>query len=716
MTANQSSNNIQSESSIFDSNSVANLSKTNRRRIVKLINDNKNAIIHKWSNNQFNSTLIKRYSIVGVSSLDTMAQSYITPLLDLLIAAIKTSERRYSDIYLDERLRYAPHHADPGIVADFFSEILPADEAAILEVIKDDSKTEICRALLAYLHQPLREFQKKEAIRLLAVGDCLLNELRVFLPSRMRNSKTGLDMRCLYFSAVVGRSLSTDQVLQFIESSSPHIIAFSFLSYEALPLYSALLHEADKLSTNEITSRITSIVGIIREFINQIRENTDATFLIHNVSGLPLTRLRRFIPVSPLSSKRRQAIEMINQSLSELCAHSPNTILLDEHAVAVKRGYRACSRSVIPSSITKRAAFHTSWFGEFLTSPYEDILNSFRDLRLAKVIFVDFDNTLWEGVMADGKVTHFLEKQRLLRTLKDAGILLVALSKNTPENIRWDEMILAPSDFVLLKINWDLKAKSIASAAQELDLGLNSFVLIDDNPVERELVKNELPSVQTMDANNPYTWRSLERLLEFPNTRSTNEAKNRTAMYREQAQRREAQNQEFDYPTMMASLELKASFGHAKAKDLDRVTELIQRTNQFNTTTIRYSRTDIQQFLESPIHQVYVAELSDKFGKLGIVGVVIVSLNQDEATIDSFVMSCRAMGFGLEQLMLSRILTQGDRQTAFIGKYIQTDRNTPAMGLYQENGFQRKDDTTWRLEPSDPRPKPPDWFQVTERS
>ena len=692
------------------------LSEAIRQQVATRLKAQKASIIGRWYSSQFDPSRIQRYGIVGVRDRSSMEQSFLSPLLDLLIAAIRSNERRYREVYLDERLRYAPHQADPAVIAEFFSELLPNDETAILEAIGDDASAEAFRGFLDALHAPLRDLRGEDAIRLLAVGDCLLNELRVFLPSRVRQTGIGLDMRCLYFSAVVGRSISTDQVVQFIESTSPQLIAFSFLTYEGLPPYSALLREADRLSPLDVAHRVTALVGTIREFLKQVRERTDATFLVHNVSGLPLTRFRKHLPLPPLSAGRKRVIEALNQALQELCSHTPNALLIDEHAVAVNRGYRNCSQPVIPATITKGAAFHTNRFGEYLAQPYEEILRSFRDLRKAKVLLVDFDNTLWDGVMADGPVQHHIERQRLLRTLKDAGMLLVALSKNSPANVRWDEMALSPSDFVLLKINWDLKAQSIDRAAQELDLGLDSFVLIDDNPAERELIRTELPSVRLLDATDPYTWHSLERLLAFPNTHATDEAKTRTEMYRAQAQRREAQSQAFDYPAMMASLELEAGFGRATSRELERVTELIQRTNQFNTTTIRHSRTELQKFLQSPDHGVYVAELADKFGKLGIVGVVIVSREGDRATFDSFVMSCRAMGFGLERLLLSAVMDAEGETRTFIGRCVPTDRNTPAMGLYQENGFLQEDATNWRLEAGMPRPTPPAWIRVVYRN
>ena len=318
--------------------------------------------------------------------------------------------------------------------------------------------------------------------------------------------------------------------------------------------------------------------------------------------------------------------------------------------------------------------------------------------------------------MADEAVQHHVERQRLLKTLKDAGMLLVALSKNSPDNVRWEEMALSPSDFVLLKINWDLKAQSIVRAAQELDLGLDSFVLIDDNPAERELITDraaERPAAGRHRLRTPGArWSDCWPSRTPAPPRRPGPAPRCTAC---QAQRREAQSQAFDYPAMMAALELEAGFGLATSRDLDRVTELIQRTNQFNTTTIRYTRSDLQKFLESPAHAVYVADLADKFGKLGLVGVVIAAREGSSVTFDSFVMSCRAMGFGLERLMLRAVMDAEADAVTFIGRFVPTDRNTPASGLFQEHGFLQEDPTTWKLDRSTPLPATPEWIRVVRR-
>lgn len=690
-----------------------------RRRLARCLEARRPAIVRRWLQSQFDEELIKRYNIAGLEHVERAAieQQFLNPLWELLAVFLRTGEPRYRDVYLDERLRYAPHRADPSVRASFFAEVIPLDEAAILnEVSLSPSDCTLLEGFLRQLHAPLLDTAPKDSIHLLSLGDCLMGELRVFLPSRCREEGINLDIRVLYFSAAMARELSSSEVLNYIETNPPDVIALSFLTYEALPPYPALLQEAHKLSPSEMSGRVTAITGLMRRFMMKIREKTEAPFLLHNASGLPIRRLRRLLPFLPaISRPRRKILQALNDSIRELAENAPNTILIDEVSLAARHGHRDCAGEVIPHRIAHHAFFHTARFGEYLAEPYLDVLKSYRDLRKAKVLMVDFDNTLWEGVMADGPVRQYRERQKLLRDLKDSGILLVGLSKNDPKNVRWDEMILREEDLVLSKISWNPKVESIQETAQQLDLGLNSLVFIDDSAEERELVRTQLPMVCTLDSGDPYTWRSLERMLAFPNTRQTEESRNRTELYRAQAQRREVMSSSYDYEAALNSLQLKVFFGEASPRDLERISELILRTNQFNTTTVRYNRAQLGELLKSPRHRIYVAELSDKLGSLGLVAVAIIEHRNGTAVFDSFVMSCRAMGFELERLMLRLVLDAEDAVQCFVGRFLPTDRNTPASNLYPNSGFTKRSDTEWVLDAKASRPQSPSWFTVLSR-
>jgi FkbH-like protein len=693
-------------------------SAAHRAELARGIATHRAAIAAAWTRNQFDPRLIERYEIRGLdgSGRESVAETFIEPLLDLLIVYVRTGETRYRAVYLDERLRYAPFRAPPGTRAEFFREVLPPDERAVIAAVgTGGTDTSALQAVLADLHAPLLACDDGPSVRVLAVGDCLLNEVRVFLPSACRREGIAVDMRNLYFSAGANRAIDSAEVLEFIGKSPMDLIAMSFLSYEGIPAYRALLHDDHRLSDTVLHERVDAVISVMREFLSALRERTDAPFLVHGASGLPLTRWRKRLPfLSPLSPRRSRTLATLNAKIRELVENTTNAIFIDEAGLAAQNGIRTCSEFVIPRRAVRLGFFNTSRFGEVLSRSYAEVVTAYSRLRKTKVLLVDFDDTLWRGVMADGPVEHYRERQDLLMRLKDAGIVLVAVSKNDPANIRWGEMRLKPSDFAALKISWNMKVDAIREAAHELDLGLDSMVLIDDNPAERSLVQENLPGVQVLDGGDERTWGALRHMLQFPNTKTTEEARTRTTMYQQQVARRALLAKPMDVATMMAGLCLKADFRRARRGDLDRIAELVQRTNQFNTTTIRYSKQDLESILLNPSYSVYVTSLSDKFGHLGLVAVAIIERRGEDAVFESLVMSCRAMGMQLERLLIRLVFDSEREANRFIGRFVQTDRNTPASRVFAESGFQATGEAEWRFERGTAAPPRPAWFSVSD--
>jgi len=678
----------------------------------------RDGVVAAWHRTHFEPNRIERYRIQGAGpeSIPRLQQSFVEPLFELLLSYLETGESRFRDVYLDERLRYAPHQADPSTRREFFSELLTED-ARVLSDFLGEQWPELEKKW-SDLHRSLVEPFEGDPLRILTLGDCVMNDLRVFLIPASRALGIDLDMRELYFSALVGRELSTTQVEQFLAKNPMDLIACSFFTYEGIPPYVALLRDADRMRWSGLDSRVDALVGLAADMLTRLREKTDAPFLLHDACGLPLGRWRRRIPVlPPISAGRRRMLRRLNAGLAELAEATPNTLLISESEIVQQAGHRACSEEIVPAQIAQQAMFHTARLGSLLSDAYVEVLSSFRDLRKAKVLLVDFDNTLWDGVMADGPVVHHRDRQELLLKLKESGIVLVAVSKNDPKNIRWDEMVLSPEDFALKKISWDLKVKSIELTAQELDLGMDSFVFIDDSPQEREFVRSALPSVRILDATSDSSWSGLYRLLEFPNTTDTAEARARTEMYRAQAERRKATSGSVDFESMLGDLGLVLKIGIAGSGDLERVTELVQRTNQFNTTTIRYDRNQLEEFSKSPKHEIYVANLADRFGDFGLVVVVIVERQESCVVLDSFVMSCRAMGYGVEQVTLSHVMEAEGSDRDFVGLFRSTDRNDPASGLYQEAGFVQDEDAAdrWKRARGEPIADRPAWIRVEMR-
>jgi FkbH-like protein len=639
---------------------------------------------------------------------------YLLPLTRLLIGALRGSATHRA-IYFDERTRYMSANESAAEHRAQLAKFLGVEMTKIAEAFatRDLPKSVIFDALSRLHAQVLDPPKGSATARLLFVGDCLFVETRAFLEQLLLDHNYNPEIAQVFFSSTQGQ-LSVDDVLATIERTPPDLIGISLYSFGALPLYVALMREADQLAPAELKAKVDYLADLLEEVIRKIRAVTEAPIVVHSPCGLPLNRVRRRAPfMAPLSSGQRQVIQLLREHIQNQSDMIENVIHVDESEIVDRNGgLRACSRTVFQRGDVPEAVFHTSLFGEVLADEYRQIVSAYVALGKAKALLVDFDNTLWAGVMAEGPVVHHEERQKLLKRLKDAGILLVALSKNDPASIRWDEMALTPDDFVLHKINWLPKPDNAAQVIAELDLAPAAFVLLDDNPVERALVSEQIPKIKSLDATLPATWRALDMWLRFPSTKQTEEARRRTEIYREAAERRRCMADSHDYPSMMKSLGLTLGFRLAKKADMDRLVELIQRTNQFNTTTKRRSVGEIIALLDSPAHAVYVGTLKDRFGALGVVGLAIAE-RQPDATIviDSVIMSCRAMGFGFEQAFLRKVI-DAEPAERYFGLFTPTERNSPASSLFSNFGFTRSENDCWALDKLTPRMEVPVWFAV----
>lgn len=638
---------------------------------------------------------------VGPRALAT--RRYLLPLARTLRGALRGS-RQHLAVYLDERTRYCDS-------SEQLRDALRVELPLLAELLAPET---VQSALdeLEDLHNRLLT-PAPPGPRVLFIGDCLFVEIRAFVHSYFEEHHSLPEVEHVFFSARqqmddVGAATSSA-----IREFRPDLVGLSLFTFDAIPIFrAAMLDNSGPLRRPDL-SVVPVLMSVLQAEVAGIRQVTDAPVVIHSPGGIPLGPIRRRMPswVPAHSGAQRTLLQELRREVAALVGATENAILLDE-SVATGGRIRLHGDPLFRRSDVPDGYFHTTRLGPVLAGHYAEVVDAVEMLSQAKVLFVDFDNTLWRGVMAEGPVEHDIEGQRLLKQLREAGVLLVALSKNDPESIRWQEMELCPEDFVLQKINWSPKPDNAAAAIAELDLAPEAFVLLDDNPVERSLVTTAIPGMRAIDPADDGTWRQLRTWLELPSTKRTAEAAGRTRMYREAAERRSSISGGHDYPKMMASLRLRSTVRRAQGQDLDRLLELIQRTNQFNTTTRRRSSEELQQILSDPGFGLWVATLSDRFGALGVVATCV--FDRQAATVDSFIMSCRAMGFGLETAFLKAVLEQ--EVTARDGHvqalFVPSERNRPAAALFGDSGFDRDDGGVWHLARVGDCRSGPDWLAV----
>lgn len=328
-----------------------------------------------------------------------------------------------------------------------------------------------------------------------------------------------------------------------------------------------------------------------------------------------------------------------------------------------------------------------------------------------KCVALDLDNTLWGGVIGEDGIegiglseykegARYRDAQLRLKELKNSGVLLSVVSKNNPEDAmdainNHPNMVLRKDDFVALQINWKTKAENIQDIASDLNIGIDSFVFVDDNPAEREQIKDVLPEVSVVDFPSDVV--DLEKTIiemykqYFCIFKSTKEDLEKTKMYLAEGERKKIKKKAVTLTDYLKLLEIEIDIHSVTDAEFDRVHQLTHKTNQFNLTTIRYSKEELDKIRNSKDYKIYTVHTKDKYGDNGLVSIVIVKLNDDKsAYIESFLMSCRVMGRDIEKVVLSKIM-DSLREKGFdvlYSKYIKTLKNKPVETLYEDLGFE----------------------------
>ena len=307
-----------------------------------------------------------------------------------------------------------------------------------------------------------------------------------------------------------------------------------------------------------------------------------------------------------------------------------------------------------------------------------------------KVLAVDLDNTLWKGVIGEDGVAGIVpdaEFQNRLLALKRRGILLVALSKNSPEDVEpiWSDarMVLKEADFVAQRIDWDEKADNLAHVAAELNLGTEAFVFVDDNPAERAGMRARRPEVAVADFPPQLD-------VFFPPFELQAEDVRKTEMYQAEAKRRNlaAGLSVEDY---LKELQIKTDIHPARTAEVPRIAQLSQKSNQFNVCTNRYAEEEAAGLLSDPPRMVLTVHASDRFGDQGLISFVHVVITEGEAEIVDWVMSCRAMNRRIEFAVfdeLKKTLTSRGIGT-LRAHWKKTAKNAPVADLFDKLGFAR---------------------------
>lgn len=344
-----------------------------------------------------------------------------------------------------------------------------------------------------------------------------------------------------------------------------------------------------------------------------------------------------------------------------------------------------------------------------------DIRAAFVGMRGAakKLLVLDLDDTLWGGIVGDAgwenlrlggpdpQGESFADFQRAIKNLKRRGIVLALVSKNEEsvalEAIRkHPEMVLKEDDFVGWRINWTDKARNIAELATELNLGLQSVVFIDDNPVERARVREALPEVFVPEwPEDKLLYASaFGQLRVFDAPAVSREDLERTRMYAEERKRENLQKEVGSIDEWLKSLEIKVRAEKLAPGNLARATQLLNKTNQLNLTTRRLNEAELTAWAAAPNRGLWVVSVSDRFGDAGLTGIVSIEVEGSKAKIVDYVLSCRVMGRKVEETLLHMAVTAAFEKGAseVEALYLKTAKNKPCLTVFKGSGFASEND------------------------
>jgi FkbH-like protein len=483
------------------------------------------------------------------------------------------------------------------------------------------------------------------------------------------------------------------------------------------------------LTAADLEAAVSGVATELSDWLRALRARTRATIVVHNLELPPWPSQGVLDGQLPMS--QGDAIRAVNARLRETARSLPGVHVLDWDGLLARHGRlgfhdpRRWLTVRMPLPAEKLAVVAEEWLRYLV--PVSG--------RVAKCLVCDLDNTLWGGVVGedgpdgirlgvDYPGAAYVELQRAVLDLHRRGVILAVCSKNNQEDALpvlagHPHMLLRPGHFAAMRIDWNDKAAGLRAIAAELNIGLDSLVLMDDNPVECENVRRQLPEVGVLHLDGDPTSfaERLRRLSCFERLALSTEDRDRGGLYASQRLRAELERASGSLEDFQRSLQMRVEVAPLGAATLARAAQLTQKTNQFNLTTRRYAEAQMAALAADPRRRVLTAAVRDRFGDQGIVGLVIVETSPEVWVLDTFLLSCRVIGRAVETVLLATVAEQARAGGATLlrGHFIPTPKNAPAAGVYETHGFRRTAEvngtTEWELDLRHSKLACPDWIE-----
>lgn len=476
-----------------------------------------------------------------------------------------------------------------------------------------------------------------------------------------------------------------------------------------------LLSNFADLGKDQIENIHKRVVGNFSNLLDSFRSRSRCDIIVHSFENV--SRPNNGILDYQLDRGQIFSIRRLNLELLEVLKKYSGVHFLDYEALTAEHGIKFWFDEV--KALTMRmpiAANAMIYLAEEWLRFIHPIIG-----KTKKVLVVDLDNTLWGGVIGEDGINGirldieypsagYLKLQRAILDLYRRGIILAVCSKNNIDDVKvafgHSRMLLKLDHFSSVRINWNDKARNLTEIASELNVGMDSMVFLDDNPVERQFVRGRLPEVLVLDMpENIMDYAAvLYNVFAFERLSLSKEDAERGLQYLNQQKRSELKKDKTTLDDFYRSLSLEVDIFFPKDESITRISQLTQKTNQFNLTTRRYTEPQISQMLHSSDYTIYAMRVRDCFGDHGLVGLAIVHNISEISEIDTFLLSCRVIGLEVEKTLLAVISNRARQEgrKKLVGCFIPSSKNTVVKDFYCLNGFkcvaETLEETQWELD------------------
>ena len=460
-----------------------------------------------------------------------------------------------------------------------------------------------------------------------------------------------------------------------------------------------------------VQTKSDEIINLVKIFVNKTQSKLVlSNFVIPTYSPFEINEAREEFGLQDM-------VRTLNQNIKTELGHNPEIYIYDLNSFVTKFGennvfdYKQFFYGDVKISLD-----YIPYLAEECMGYIKAVLGLNK-----KCIVLDLDNTLWGGIvgedgfegikLGDDPIGRaYVEFQHHLLALNQRGVILAINSKNNFDDAieiirKHPNMVLKEDNFACFRINWDDKVVNIKEIAEELNIGLDSIVFFDDDPINRDYMRTALPDVLTVELSDSSSYsRTLKSMNDFQVLQITNEDVKRNKMYLDQRKRNELQKNIGNLQDFLKQLNISVKIKKADEYTIPRISQLTLKTNQFNLTTRRYQEEDIRKFVSNENKIVECAQIQDKFGDNGITSVYILNKeNQQEWLIDTFLLSCRVMGRGVEEAILGQIIERAKMNgiKTVKAQYIKTKKNKPAENFLSDFGFVQ-DGGIWIFETKKP--------------